>query len=258
MNYAFPEAIRALMNHAVALCQATETVGIKFRLFGSCAVRIKCGSNSRILDSALRYPKDIDAVVYRDDRNRLCRLLRERGWDEDIELTTQTDGLQLRFIYSREKTMLDVCVDSLRFAQTLPLQERLEVDCPTISAVDLLLSKLQIFNLTEADVIDTLALLNAVPPERGNSLAIDLDRIAQIVSTSWSWYHSVTLSLQRVREAAMGSPHYLVDNGQELALARLKTIENTIVTVKKSSRWRLRAILGESVPWFNQVEVPRG
>src|SRR6266568_5524191 len=133
------------------------------RLFGSCAIRIKCGQRSDILDRCKRRPKDIDCVIPRTDRNRFSELLSARGWEENVELTFQTDGYRLEFRNPDLNLTLDVSVDEIRFAQTLDVTRRITLDSPTLPTEDLLLTKLQIPELTPSDFIDIIALIDTFP-----------------------------------------------------------------------------------------------
>src|ERR1700733_5401353 len=113
--------------YATELCREAEGHNIPLRLFGSCAIRIKCRDYSDILDRCNRYPKDIDCVIPRACRKALRAMLLSSGWRENVELTAQTDGNQIQLSHSAHNLVLDVCVDALRFAQTLDVRKRIEV-----------------------------------------------------------------------------------------------------------------------------------
>jgi hypothetical protein len=241
--------------YAADLCRAAEADGISLRLFGSCAISIKCAQYCEIFNRCKRRPKDIDAVVRRTDRNRLRSMLLARGWEENLELTAQTDGNQLRFRDPKSNLPLDVCVDTLRFSQTLDVRKRIELDSPTLPVADLLLSKLQIRDLTISDLSDLIALLYAVPPNDSDANSIDLCRIVDVTRHSWRWYTSVMLSLQTVDQALGNSPCDLTHADQRLVGLRLKIIENRMVEAPKTLPWKMRSIIGQSLPWYDKVEI---
>ncbi len=66
-----------------------------------------------------------------------------------------------RLIYEHPEThiKIDVFMDELVMAHTMHFKGRLDLDFPTIGLADLLLSKLQIHQITENDSIDTIVLL---------------------------------------------------------------------------------------------------
>lgn len=243
-----------LETYAVKLCDSAKAEGISLRLFGSCAIRIKCGKFSEIFDRCNRHPKDIDCVVRRKDRSRLQSMLLAQGWQESVELTAQTDGSRLQF-RAPERIVLDVSVDVLRFAQTLDVTKRFELDSPTLPAADLLLSKLQIQDLTSFDLIDMIVLLYAIPPSDDNIDVIDLSRIAEITSRSWGWYKSVTKSLLAI-DQALGKPICdLSESDRKLIRSRASLVERRILGAPKSLWWKARSLIGEALPWHNKVEV---
>jgi hypothetical protein len=88
-------------------------------------------------------------------------MFRELGYEPDPSVAfSQEYGIQrLIFHKPNEQLMAEVFLDVLRMAQTLDFRGRLELDSPSVSLVDLLLSKLQIQQITEKDIKDMIALL---------------------------------------------------------------------------------------------------
>jgi hypothetical protein len=76
-----------ILESAVELSELTRNAGIVFRLFGSCAVFLKCTPRFAILEKNKRVIKDIDAVVSRRSLYDLRKLMLNQGWRELIELT---------------------------------------------------------------------------------------------------------------------------------------------------------------------------
>ena len=182
-----------LITLAKDLCELSRDAGLSLRLFGSCAIFIKCEHNIHIFQAHKRYPKDIDGVILEQDRGQLRKLLVENGWHEDIELAAQTDGKRLTF-YLNNNT-LDICIDKLQFAQTLNIKNRILIDYPTLPAADLLLTKLQIQHLTRNDIIDIYVLLVSLMIVKGDETEININRITSLTSSSWRWYQAVVSSI---------------------------------------------------------------
>jgi hypothetical protein len=120
---------------------------------------------------------------------------------------------------------------------------------------DLLLSKLQIFELNDKDLQDIVYLLAAFPAQEGDEpRTIGLGRFQQIVGDDWGWWRTVTLNLERllhhddrVREltpaGATYDPH-----------AQAAVLEDAANAAKKSMRWKLRARVGERKRWYELPE----
>ena len=88
-----------------------------------------------------------------------------------------------------------------KMCHELPLGERLDVDAPTIPLAELFLTKAQIVQLNEKDLLDLLALLADHPVGEGNGESINADRIAKLCGADWGLAKTVTLTLDRVVEA---------------------------------------------------------
>lgn len=241
--------------YAVELCESAEAEGISLRLFGSCAIRIKCAQQSDILDRCNRHPKDIDCVIRHADRNRLRTMLLASGWQEKVELTAQTDGSRLEFRLLEPNVVLDVSVDVLRFAQTLDVRKRIELERPTLPAADLLLTKLQIPELTRSDFIDMIALIYAVPLGDADDRGINLHRIVDVTSRSWRWYKSVTVSLLAMDRELSASLCDLSESDRGVTRSRLRLIEKRILGARKTWWWKARSLIGEVLPWHDRVET---
>jgi len=237
---------------ALQLATQTRTEGISLRLFGSCAVYLKCTGGSDILEINQREVKDIDAVVLRQCLPKLRQVLRKNGWHEEIELTGLSDGQRLRFL-GEGGTVLDVTVDQLRFCQTLRLENRLSLDWPTIPITDLLLSKLQISDVARNDFVDMASLLNSFEVTPSSESEISLARISQQCSASWRWYHATTLACARLIKISAHDVR-LSPSQQALIEERAYKISTAIKFVSKSFTWKIRSLLGEFVPWQSPVE----
>jgi hypothetical protein len=245
-----------LVRYAIELCEYMASKGVAFRLFGSCAIRIKCGKELYILDNCNRLPpKDIDGIIHHENWNRFRFLLLDRGWEDNVELMVQTDGQRLQFRDPKLDVLLEVCVDALKYAQTLDVRQRLESDFPTLPAADLLLSKLQIPELTSADLIDVMALIHAIPIGNSDKCEINVARLIDITSKSWKWYKSVTMSLRFIKQIIDDETLcQLTDTDRDHISSQLSTIENAILSSRKTTSWRLRALIGDALPWKNRVE----
>jgi hypothetical protein len=78
----------------------------------------------------------------------------------------------------------------------------------------------------------------------GDEETIDLERIASVCSVDWGWYRTATGNLQRL----------ISGDHQQQASKRAGELMEHIDDAPKSRRWRLRAKLGERVPWYQLPE----
>lgn len=148
--------------------------------------------------------------------------------------------------------MAEIFLDELRMAHTLDFRGRLELDYPTISLIDLLLSKLQIQQITEKDIKDLIALL--VEHELGakGREFIDVNYLLKLISKNWGLYYTALTNLDTVRETL---DHYEVIDvpTRQNVEAKLVGIMERMEAEPKSSRWKLRAKVGTRVKWYEDV-----
>jgi hypothetical protein len=135
---------------------------------------------------------------------------------------------------------------------TIDLEDRLPADSPTLAPEDILLTKLQIFEVNDKDLIDTIALLLSHPVVSGDKPGINRERLAKVVGTDWGWYTTVSDNLTKV-----GARLHSLDLDHAAVLAveqRLADVRDTIATAPKSLKWRARARVGRRIPWYDLPE----
>jgi hypothetical protein len=260
VNSASLEASFAAISEAALELQAlAASQGLTLRLIGSLAVRLNCPGAAQVFEVMGRRPyRDVDFVGYGKQKRNLERFFESNGWEPDPALKYSQEWNIKRLIYYWPPAgqKVDVFLDELVMAHTIDLRGRLELDSPTVTLADLLLSKLQIHDITENDLIDVLALL-AEHEVGGAGEAIDLARILAILRADWGFCHSATLNLEKARAALAGAA--LAPDVSATIARRLTNLLAAIEEEPKSVRWKLRARLGTRAQWYRDVpEVERG
>jgi hypothetical protein len=237
----------------VTLVRSAAAAGFPLRLIGSVAVRQRCPRHRGVLD-ALGRPRarDIDLVGYARDERTIEELFRARGYALHPAVKHSREFGILRLIFMRPDADLkvDVFLDRLIMSHTIDLAGRLELDVTTVPLADLLLSKLQIHEITENDLLDGAALL--AEHELGSG-GIDLDRICAVLANDWGFYHSVMLNLEKL-EAALERWAPVPEEMTGRVRGRTRELRDAIESAPKSRRWRLRARIGERIRWYEEVE----
>lgn len=214
---------------AMVVVDTCKNAGAQVRLIGSLAVALICGVPTR---SRPEPPKDIDIVGLTSQRAMLQPVLADMQWLLSPHSLLSAD---LREQYRRDTLMLDVFYDGIDGNHRIDLRERLAENFPTISATDLLLSKLQRVKMRDVDVWDVAKLLECVAQQ------INLDRWRAAIGCDWGLYTTVTDNLARWRSSW---PIATVDWLADEAAAAPKTIA-----------WKARNVLGRSVRWWTPVYV---
>jgi hypothetical protein len=241
-----------LVGQAVAVVERAEQAGVVIRLIGGIAVALHSPSASH---RALRRDyADIDFVAGAVDRQRLDALLAEIGYFPDKRFNSIHGKTRRLYFDESGSRQVDVFMSAFKMCHELPLGERLSVDSPTVPLAELFLTKAQIVQLNEKDMLDLLALLADHSVGAGDDETINAERIAKLCGADWGLAKTVTLTLDRLAEAVAS------DAGRVDAAVvgeRVEKIRRAIDQAPKSMRWRARARIGERVPWYELPEDPR-
>jgi hypothetical protein len=130
---------------------------------------------------------------------------------------------------------------------TIPLAAGFEADGPTLPPWLLLVSKLQVVELTEKDRLDTAALLLGCPYDQ-----LQADRIARDCADDWGLWRSLTGTLRTIRRDPPALEAEEQGRLRRIAARLLERLE----TVPKTLRWRLRDRVGDRVRWYELPEAP--
>ena len=85
------------------------------------------------------------------------------------------------------------------------------------------------------------------------SETVNSDYIAQLCSKDWGLWRTVTGNLEKVKTLLQGYGA-LGAADKEDVLGKAETILETLDSIPKSLSWRMRARVGESRKWYNEVE----
>jgi hypothetical protein len=241
---------------AVRLVEAAAARSLALRISGSVGVRIHCSSLAGLLDAlGRRQFRDIDFWSYSKQQADLKRLFESEGYVADPEMKHAQEWGVKRLIYDHPASGIhvDVFMDELVMAHTIGFDGRLELDTPTVSLADLLLSKLQIHEITENDLIDMTVLLAEHDLGAGDAERIDLDRIVEPLSTDWGFYHTTELNIEKCREA-LDRFDALPGDLAEAVRSRFDAMRDRLGSAPKSTRWKFRAKVGTRSQWYETVE----
>lgn len=251
-------AASAVEREAHRLHDRADESGAPLRLIGSLAVRYRCPTHRPLMDElGRRQPLDIDLVAYGRQEAVVEAIFAEDGYaiDPAVRHSREWGIKRLIFQHPAEGTKVDVFLDELVMAHTIDFAGRLELEAPTVPLADLLLSKLQIHEVTENDLIDLAVLLAEHEPSPGG--ALDLDRVVGVLSNDWGFQHSAEANLRKL-DQALGRWPALPASVADVVRSRTAQLLEALAVSPKTRRWRLRAKVGERVRWYEEVgEVDR-
>jgi hypothetical protein len=194
-----------------------------------------------------RVPKDIDFVSRKQDRRELRSFFDRQGFEADRDMLVAMEGTRYLFRNRERGIDVDVWVDVLDLCHRLDVSSRL-VGGPTLTIEDLLLSKLQIAELTANDIEDLACILSVhdVGEESGDSEVIDVGYVTGILGNDWGFWRTATENLRKLAD------HLPAGSGPRVA-----SLLDQVEASPKTLRWKLRARIGERVQWWQDVDIPR-
>jgi len=150
---------------------------------------------------------------------------------------------------------VDVFVGSFRMCHAIPFGDRLKKGEPTVPLAELLLTKLQIIELNEKDVRDTVLLLYGHEIADHDDDAVNGARIAELCAADWGLWRTITHNLKRCAELL--GEYDLPDEDRDRVDRRLKQLIERIEAAPKSRGWKMRARIGDRKRWYELPEEVR-
>ena len=239
---------------AVSLVEAATATSLVLRITGSVAVRLHCDRHWPLLVQLGRRPyHDMDFWARGEDRRDIERFFCERGYVTDPQCKHMQEWGIKRLIFEHPGSSMkvDVFMDELVMAHTIDFKRRLTLDYPCVPLTDLLLSKLQIHEITDNDLMDILLLLLEHEIGPGDN-EVDADHVARILARDWGFWYEAMQNIHRLREAIV---RYTPISGtiQATIEAHLAELEHRIESEPKDRRWRMRAKVGTRRRWYELV-----
>jgi len=231
--------------------------GLLVRLMGGMAVRAHAPEWPA---RTRRVEVDLDFATRSKDRSAFYQLLEAEGYTPDKRHNALFGSKQAYFVDVPRRRPVDVLVDSLEMCHRFEFGDRLSKSSPTLPLAELLLSKLQIVKINRKDVLDALANDDGAPDAHTGQGAINVVRIASITSNDWGWWRTVTGNLHTLDQylAVELTPADLdLNNGREILFdpsSQIAALRTAINDAPKSTRWRLRAKVGERSSWYQDPE----
>jgi hypothetical protein len=240
-------------NELKRIIDVSNKAGVTLRVIGSLAFQMHCQQFGYLQAALGRAYTDIDFAGYRKQAREVGVLMSGLGYAEDREVFIVSEGDRSIFNHPTNGLHVDVFYDKLDFSHTVSWVDRLEVDSPTIPLAELLLEKMQIFQINEKDIIDTIMLLLEHPLGTTDQEEINITRVAQILAKDWGLWRTTTMNLEKVKQMA-GHYSQLSQAQQDQINTQVDKALHTIETESKSTGWRLRARVGDRVKWYKDVD----
>lgn len=240
-------------NELKRIIKASEDTGIILRVIGSLAFQMHCPKFGYLQEAMGRAYTDIDFAAYRKQTKEIQKLMTTLGYSENREVFIVSEGERSIFGKPEVNLHVDVFYEKLDFCHIISWQDRLEVDTPTIPLAEMLLEKMQIVQINEKDVIDTIMLLLEHSLGDKDDETINIQRIAGLCSNDWGLWRTTSMNLDKVHRLAQG--YEQLNGEQKMKIeAQVNTALARLEQEPKSLAWRLRARVGDRVKWYKEVD----
>jgi hypothetical protein len=223
--------------------------GVPLRLLGGVAVRLKA---PEVPPSLVREYKDIDFAVTKKGGGAADRLLRAAGYEPHVAFNAMHARERGLYYDEANGRQVDLFIDAFRMCHEIPLGKRLEVETDTVPLAELMLTKLQIVEVNEKDIRDTVLLFHGHPIADHDNGAVNGAQIAALCADDWGLWRTITANLERCH-GHVGDYELPAEDRARIE-SRFDELLQRIEAEPKSRGWRRRAKVGERKRWYELPE----
>jgi hypothetical protein len=239
-----------VIDEAERIAAAVREAKVPVKLVGGAAVNLHSGSARR--SPLKRKYGDLDFVAPSKQRLVVQKLFESLGYRGDLRFNTLNGHQRLLYLDEVNGRQIDIFIDRMKMCHVIELANRLGHEGPTLTPADLLLSKLQVYEVNMKDLVDTAALLLDHAIADHDDDAINAAYVARLASDDWGLHRTLQLNTARVKKAGRE-----LEIDAELIDQRLDELWARIDAQPKSIKWKLRSRIGERVSWYELPEEVR-
>jgi hypothetical protein len=274
-----PRILADIRDEASSIAAEVTAAGLPVRLLGGVAFWLRCPS-VRSGPFARDYA-DLDFAVGKPASQRFRAILEGRGYLPDKFFNGLHGATRLYYGAPDGQWSVDIVIDELTMSHRLDLRGQLDGPGPTLSPADLLLTKLQVWEINRKDLGDAACLLadhglaagpagadtaradtaradtaraDTARADTAGADEISLARVTAVLGTDWGFCHTAERNLGKVAELAAAEP--APGAGHDVA-AQVRAVQAAIEAAPKSRSWRMRSRIGERVKWYETPEEIR-
>jgi hypothetical protein len=240
-----------IREEAERLASLTLESGLTARLLGGLAIWLRCPS-VRSGPYARSYD-DMDFAVASQASSEFKKLLSAAGYLPDRFFNGLHGESRLYFQAPEGQWSVDVVIDELTMSHRLDLRGRLAGPAATVTLADLLLSKLQVFQINRKDLGDSLCLLadHRLGEDDSDPDAISLQRVRTLLGSDWGFCHTTERNLGKLAGQWEDTP---VPGAAYDVTGQIKSLRQAMDEAPKTRGWRIRSRVGERVRWYELPE----
>lgn len=238
------------IEEAERVADAARSKGVGVKLLGGAGVHLHSPSAHHA--PLKRKYGDLDYAIATRDRKAALAFFPAIGYEANDRFNLMQGDRRLYFFDGSNGKQVDVFIDVIRMSHVIDLRGRLGHAGPCASPSDLLLSKLQIYEVNKKDLVDVTALVLDHPIKSNDEEAIDAAYLARLASEDWGLYRTLQINLEKLR-------HTLdeLDVNREVVTSRIDEIWSAVDAQPKPLKWKMRAQIGDRMRWYELPEEVR-
>ena len=237
------------------IVDAAQQAGIIMRVMGPLALHYyfpeQIDLYAKLERLGDRYFTDIDYAAYGKNSGKMPKFMETLGYECDLQ-TMMASGKTRHIYYAGPVPMIDVFFDKLDYCHEVNYKDRLELDSYSVSLSDIMLQKLQIWEINDKDLKDIEFLLVAGEIGDDDRAKINGDYIAKRFADDWGfWYTATQLNVPKVKSHCETVPALSAEM-RELVKRKADALLARIDEEPKTRAWNRRAKKGTSKTWYQE------
>jgi hypothetical protein len=249
-RYPRPETF---LSEGKRIVEAAQQVGITMRVMGPIALHYyfpdQIGLYAALERLGERYFTDIDFAAYGKTSGKMMGFMKTLGYESDTN-TMMTSGKTRHIYFGGAVPMIDVFFDKLNYCHEVNYAGRLDKDAWSVALADILLQKLQIWEINDKDLKDIEYLFVVAEVGDDDDHKLNQSYIAKRLCDDWGFWYTATTNLGRVKEHCGTVPALSAEQCARIE-ARCDEFLARIEAEPKTKGWNKRARKGTSKIWYN-------
>ena len=232
----------------------SDEQGVSLRLIGGVAINVR--ARDGLQPAFRREYADMDFIVPKGRSSETQKFFEALGYAPQTRFNTLYGSERLLFFDEDHGRQVDILVGTFRMCHEIPIGKRLDLEPMTIPLAELLLTKLQIIELNEKDVRDSLALLYNHPVEESDGDSVNAAHVAKLCASDWGLWRTITANLEDLKGHV---DRYDIDEeGKGRINSGIQKLRERIEEEPKPFAWRMRAKIGDRKRWYDLPEEVEG
>ena len=243
-----------VVEEALRIADRARQEGLALRLLGGIAIKLR--AKDGLLPVFRREYGDSDWLTPKGTSVDAQRFFEVLGYAPQVRFNAIYGRERLLFFDEQHGRQVDVFVGAFRMSHKIPFGERLDMEPMTIPLAELLLTKLQIAELNEKDILDALALLHDHPVGNDDGDLVNGERIAALCAADWGLWRTFTANLDALNGHLERYELSTEEKGR--ITDRIQELQARIEQEPKTFGWKMRSKIGERKRWYELPEEVEG